>query len=437
MGHRFAEIAFTPTVRDLQTVNGSRASYSGMDLGDAYNHKLGERETDFIQSRDSFYMASVSETGWPYLQHRGGPVGFMKVLDDCHLGFADYSGNRQYVSAGNFEKNGRVALFFMDYPNRRRLKLLGRVRTVNVDDTENLVDSNYVAQIERGFIIQVEAFDWNCPQHITPRYSEAEAKEIFQSELHSETTYADHRNDAESDEQIANKDESENLTIGSGPLALKITATRQRSERVRSYELRAVDGSDLPEVEAGSHLRIPVRLINGKLVDRQYSISSDPAQRQYYEIAVLQEQEGRGGSKAVHDSFTLGTRLNADFPANQFALHSDNRPAVLIAGGIGITPLRSMAYSLTANGNDVDMHYACRTEDDFVFKSELEQIFGKRLHLYNSANKEFLSLPALLKELSDQAIVYVCGPQGLINAVKEEARVNDIAADRVRFELFS
>ena len=120
-------------------------------------------------------MATVSETGWPYVQHRGGPAGFVKVLDEKTLGFADFRGNRQYVSVGNLATDNRVSLFFMDYPNRRRLKLLGRTRMVGEDDEGELgklIVPDYRAAVERGMLIDVEAFDWNCPQHITPRYTE-------------------------------------------------------------------------------------------------------------------------------------------------------------------------------------------------------------------------------------------------------------------------
>ena len=180
MGHKFAELAFTPAVREIQVALGSRASYASKDRGEDYNHLLTEREASFIAARDSFYMASVGETGWPYVQHRGGPVGFMKILDERTIGFTDYSGNRQYVSTGNLGSDDRVSLFFMDYPNRRRLKMLGRVRIIESEETDilaRLEDADYSARVERGFVIEVEAFDWNCPQHITPRFSEGEIAE--------------------------------------------------------------------------------------------------------------------------------------------------------------------------------------------------------------------------------------------------------------------
>ncbi|MDN3556526.1 pyridoxamine 5'-phosphate oxidase family protein [Halomonas maura] len=177
MGHKFAEIACTPTVRRLQSAHGSHDAYARLEQGADSHQRIGEREAAFIRARDSFYIASVGETGWPYLQHRGGPSGFVKVLDALTIGFADYPGNRQYVSTGNVIHDERVALLFMDYPHRRRLKLLGRARIVGREDVEILTrldDGEGRAPLECGFIITVAAFDWNCPQHITPRFTEAE-----------------------------------------------------------------------------------------------------------------------------------------------------------------------------------------------------------------------------------------------------------------------
>jgi uncharacterized protein len=178
MGRKYGEIAFTDTVKRVQSAQGSRRGYAAMarkaDAGD----RLGAEEAAFIGARDSFYMASVSETGWPYMQHRGGPAGFVRVLDDRTLGFADFRGNKQYVSVGNLLTDDRVSLFFMDYANRARLKIFGRVRLIGAgtqgEDAALLArldTGDYGAVVERGFVIAVEAFDWNCPQHITPRYT--------------------------------------------------------------------------------------------------------------------------------------------------------------------------------------------------------------------------------------------------------------------------
>jgi predicted pyridoxine 5'-phosphate oxidase superfamily flavin-nucleotide-binding protein len=183
MGHRFLEIATTPDVEAAQAAHGSRAAYARLEQGPATHDLLTEREADFIAARDSFYMATVSATGWPYIQHRGGPAGFLKVLDERTLGFADFRGNRQYITLGNAAGNDRVALFLMDYPNRRRLKLLGRLVAIDPDRSPELLEKlampDYPARVEGGFTIAVQAYDWNCPQHITPRFTPAELTPVL------------------------------------------------------------------------------------------------------------------------------------------------------------------------------------------------------------------------------------------------------------------
>lgn len=175
MGRKYAGIAFTNTVKQVQTALGSRSSYAKVETRGEAGDRLGENEAAFIAARDSFYMATVSETGWPYMQHRGGPAGFVRVLDEATLGFADFRGNRQYVSVGNLLGDDRVSLFFMDYANRARLKIFGRVRLVGEGGPSDLLARlrvpGHAVPVERGFVIGVEAFDWNCPQHITPRYT--------------------------------------------------------------------------------------------------------------------------------------------------------------------------------------------------------------------------------------------------------------------------
>jgi predicted pyridoxine 5'-phosphate oxidase superfamily flavin-nucleotide-binding protein len=188
MSHRFAEIAFTGAVKAAQTRNGSRAQNQRMAERAGPNAELTDREAAFVAARDSFYLATVSETGWPYVQHRGGPPGFLKVIDSRTLAFADFGGNRQFVSVGNAAANDRVALLLMDYGQQLRLKLLGRMRMHDLGDAPpELVFEvelpDYRARIERVAVITVEAFDWNCPQHITPRFTEAEVRKSVQSLL--------------------------------------------------------------------------------------------------------------------------------------------------------------------------------------------------------------------------------------------------------------
>ncbi|HEX8250360.1 MAG TPA: pyridoxamine 5'-phosphate oxidase family protein, partial [Pyrinomonadaceae bacterium] len=152
--------------------------------GSVQNAILSDAEIDFIEQRDGFYMGSAGDGGQPYIQFRGGQRGFLKALDEKTLGFADFRGNRQYISAGNLSGNKKVALFLMDYANRRRLKILAEAEVKDAAEapelTEKLRDENYDAKIERVMLLHVKAFDWNCPQHITPRYTLEEVKAIVQ-----------------------------------------------------------------------------------------------------------------------------------------------------------------------------------------------------------------------------------------------------------------
>lgn len=174
MAKAFAEIAFTPTVRAHQARDGSdriydRALAPEADPGD----RLGPAERAFVAARDGFYQASVSETGWPYVQFRGGPAGFLKALDERTIGYADFRGNRQHISSGNLAGDDRVALILMDYPNRRRLKVLGRARVLDHRDDPalmaRLVVPGYRGRAERAVLIEVAGLDWNCPSHIPQR----------------------------------------------------------------------------------------------------------------------------------------------------------------------------------------------------------------------------------------------------------------------------
>ncbi|MDB5852855.1 MAG: putative pyridoxine 5-phosphate oxidase [Herminiimonas sp.] len=180
MSNGFLDIAVTPTVRAVQEKMGAYRKRQ-----DPARHRDPDRFTEyeaaFLSDRDSFYMATVSETGWPYVQHRGGPRGFLKVVDDRTLAFADYRGNRQYISTGNLSANNRICLIAVDYTRRLRLKVFAYVETLEVDNdpvlTELVSVPGYKAKLERIFRLRVESFDWNCPQHIAPRFTELEVNE--------------------------------------------------------------------------------------------------------------------------------------------------------------------------------------------------------------------------------------------------------------------
>jgi hypothetical protein len=177
MAYGFLDVAITPSVRAVQAEMGVDQVWKEFK-GGRESDRFTEAETAFIAERDSFYMATVSQTGWPYVQHRGGPRGFLKVIDERTLAFADYRGNRQYISAGNLAANDRACLFLVDYPRRARLKLYAHVETLGLDDeadlTTKVATPGYRAKLERIFRLRLVAFDWNCPQHILPRFTEAE-----------------------------------------------------------------------------------------------------------------------------------------------------------------------------------------------------------------------------------------------------------------------
>jgi uncharacterized protein len=179
MSRRFGELAFTPLVKKEQEQHGSRRQYARMEEIGEPGDRLTDFEREFIAGRDGFYMASTGESGWPYIQYRGGEKGFLHVLDEQTLGFADLRGNKQYITMGNLAHDDRVALFFMDYAHQLRLKILGRA----VMHENDAAAAELIAKLkvpgektptEHAVLIHVEAFDWNCPQHITPRYTQEE-----------------------------------------------------------------------------------------------------------------------------------------------------------------------------------------------------------------------------------------------------------------------
>ena len=177
MAYDYLDLASTPAVRAAQEANGSGEFWAKFE-GDRPSARLTRGAAAFIAERDSLYIATVSESGWPYVQHRGGPPGFIRILDEETLAIPDFRGNRQYISTGNLAADDRAALILMDYPNRRRLKIYAHVEARDLAADPELAAKlslpGYRAKVERGLIIHLVAFDWNCPQHITPRFSEAE-----------------------------------------------------------------------------------------------------------------------------------------------------------------------------------------------------------------------------------------------------------------------
>jgi uncharacterized protein len=183
MAQTFGSLVFTPVIKELQERYGSRRQYGRLEAAGISRDRLGPDEEQFLKERDSFYIATVGASGWPYVQHRGGPKGFLKVVDERTIAFADFRGNRQFISTGNLMTDDRVALILVDYPQQARLKILGRVQVLEGEAAQGWVgrlqDSDYKAVVERVYLIRVEAFDWNCQQHITPRFTEEQIQEAL------------------------------------------------------------------------------------------------------------------------------------------------------------------------------------------------------------------------------------------------------------------
>lgn len=430
MTSAFANIAFTANVKAVQTRMGSREAYGRHKQEPVAEPELGPNEIAFIEARDSFYLGTVGETGWPYIQHRGGPTGFIKVLDARTIGYADFSGNRQYISTGNLAGDDRVSLFLMDYPHQVRLKILGRAHVIDEDSNPELLarldNPRYRARVERGIVIRIEGFDWNCPKYITPRYTEDAVAQRIREATSALAAKASQRN-AQPDEPV-----------GNGELALTITGIRQMTPRIRAYELHSKDRGELPPAEAGAHLDVPVRLADGSVVTRQYSLVTNPEHQDMYEIAVLRESDGRGGSQAIHDTWQIGTRLRIAPPANHFPLHADSRPAVLIAGGIGITPIKAMAQALRRRNVSLELHYTGRSPVDMAYHDQLAAEFANGYFSYFSRVPDHrrLDVAEVLQHAAADAVFYVCGPIALIETVQAAANRLGIAPERVQHESF-
>ncbi len=178
-----SDIAFTPSVKAVQERLGSRIGYASMEQRGGWKDVVTPELAAFLGERDTMFIATVNSDGHPYIQHRGGPPGFLKVLDEHTLGFADFSGNRQYISVGNLDDNPKAFIFLMDFANRRRIKIWGRAEVVENNDElrRKLHDSDYGSEPERMFLFHVDAWDVNCPQHIKPRFTEEEVGESIQA----------------------------------------------------------------------------------------------------------------------------------------------------------------------------------------------------------------------------------------------------------------
>ncbi len=171
-----SDIAFTNSVKEIQNSRGSRGAYAKLEARGGFRTAIDDDLTDFLAQVDTAYLATANVAGQPYAQHRGGPKGFIRVVNDHTIGFVDFAGNRQYISTGNLAENEKAFLFLMDYAHRRRIKLWGRARVVEGDEglTGHLAPEGYRARPEQVILFEIEAWDVNCPQHIPQKFDAAD-----------------------------------------------------------------------------------------------------------------------------------------------------------------------------------------------------------------------------------------------------------------------
>jgi ferredoxin-NADP reductase/predicted pyridoxine 5'-phosphate oxidase superfamily flavin-nucleotide-binding protein len=363
----------------------------------------------WIESADTFFVASAHPEQGVDASHRGGYPGFVKVLNPHRLRVPDYAGNNMFNTLGNFAGYPHAGLVFIDFEHGHLLQLSG-VPELRWD----LTDSSG----ETGGTARYWEFEVQCWREtllpVRPRWHFLDYSPF--SPRHN------HR-------------------AGKAPAALelRVESAWHETARVKAFRLVAADGSLLPRVEAGAHLPVRVRDRDGKWVERCYSLWSDPADRSHYRIGVLAEPDGRGGSLYLHHSLRTGARLQASRPENAFPLDTRAEYSILLAGGIGITPLLSMLHVLKAKGRPFELHYSAKHFRDLAFKQEITALTGGKARFYASGEPGAarLHLQAILASPVPGTHLYVCGPRRMIDAARELSRTNGWPAEQLHFESFA
>ena len=429
MPHPYIKRLFTDTVKKVQEEYGVREMGQQLEDSPIAHDVFTDREREFIEMRDSFYMATVNTDGWPYVQHRGGPKGFLRIIDEKTIAFPDFRGNDQYISVGNLRSSNKISLILMDYPNRRRLKILGYCRIVT--EREDLMQvakfepEGYGYSAHRAMIITLDSFDWNCPQHIIPRYTQEDIGAMLPEQP----------DPAQASFSLPTTQEIEKLDDGFVPV--EVTGICGQTENISEFILRPLDGTPVVP-NAGAHIRIAVRGHNEQVKVNAYSLINGPEQSTAFHIAVLKETDGECGSYFMHYTPRIGDRLYIQPPKNDFPLAENVAHSILIAGGIGITPIMSMARALHAADDSFEMHYTARTRTHMAFKEQVAELAGNDGYFYCSREEPptKLNLSNILAEPKAGTHIYVCGPKALIEAVIAIAEIKGWPKEQTHFELF-
>lgn len=361
-----------------------------------------------ISHADTFFVASAHPEQGLDASHRGGRPGFVEVLSPHRLRIPDFAGNNMFNTLGNFASFPRAGLVFPDFERNCILQLTGRPEVV-----------------------------WDEPDASgrtggTGRFWEFEVESWRESELALDLAWQFIDYSPHIPQSVDDGNASQST------LSLRVEKAWMVTGRVKGFELGALDGGPLPLFEPGAHLPVRVRDRNGTWVERYYSLLSDPADRLRYCIGVLAEPEGRGGSLYLHNCVQPGELLQTRSPANAFPLEFEAAHNILLAGGIGITPLLSMLHALRAGGKSFELHYTARYTSDLAFRRAIEDLAGTHTHFYASAEPGMprLDLRTVLNTPRPNTHVYVCGPRRMIVAVRELAKTCGWAPERIHFESF-
>lgn len=377
----------------------------------ATSSTFGERLTDtqkaLIAGADTFFVASAHPEHGVDASHRGGHSGFVQIVNGQQLRIPDFAGNGMFNTLGNITSHPYAGLIFIDFERRRLLQLTGKAEILwEMDDPQQ----------ETGGTRRYWKFDITGWRESISTYQLA--WELLD--------YSPHIPELQRDSNFY------------GSLSLQVERIRMETDRVKSFRLRALDGKELPEFQSGAHLQLKVKLPDDREAQRHYSLLNDPEDRSSYEIAVLRETEGRGGSLYMHEYVQEGDLLEIQNPKNEFPMVSNASHSILIAGGIGITPILSMMHSLTSENKSFELHYSARSLSGLAFRDRIEHLTGDSTNFYASKepNAQRLDLNELLATPKPGVHVYVCGPRGMINAVREMAATRGWALSQIHFESF-
>lgn len=372
-------------------------------------HELNVAQQALIGQANTFFVASAHPEQGADASHRGGHPGFVKVLNPHRLRIPDFVGNNMFNTLGNFVSYPSAGLVFIDFEHARVLQLSGRPEVLLHESD----DQGETGGTARYWEFEIEAWRQSClPLRIEWEFLD----------------YSPHIPTSRTSDSEA----------GLASRALRVERSWMETEQVKGFHLTTVDGAKLPRFEPGSHLPVKVRDREGRWVVRHYSLSSDPADRSHYCIGVRIEPQGRGGSVYLHESVQTGDLLQVLPPKNAFPLVTDADHTILLAGGIGITPLIAMLHALKTANRSFELHYSVGTPADLAFGREIRALAGKRARFYASGGTygSRLDLGRILERPATNTHVYVCGPRRMILAVGELAREIGWSPEQIHFESF-